>query len=192
MKAVDAMTDEERIALFPIVLSEYNPEWTNWFAEEKVRIEQLAGKENIVRITHCGSTSIPGLTAKPTVDILLEINENADVKQLISSFPSPEYICLRQSTTPNHQPPHLVFLKGYTPTGFADRVFHIHVRYPGDWDEVYFRDYLIQHPDTAAEYAALKHKLKGQYEYDRDGYTETKGEFVREVTLRARKEKNSS
>jgi len=119
----------------------------------------------------------------------LEINEDLDIERLIAAFPSPEYICLRQPTTPNNAPPHLTFLKGYTPTGFADKVFHIHVRYLGDWDEPYFRDYLVEHPDTAAEYAALKNTLKTQYEHDRDGYTEAKGEFIREVISRARGEK---
>ena len=188
MKAVEELTDDERVALFPIVLSEYNPEWAVWFDEEKVRIEQLLNMEDIAGITHYGSTSVPGLMAKPTIDILLEINENADIEKFIASFPPSEYICLRQSSTPNSQTPHLMFLKGYTPTGFAERVFHIHVRYPGDWDELYFRDFLIKHPDTAAEYAALKRKLKEQYEHDRDGYTEAKGGFIREVSARARKE----
>jgi GrpB-like predicted nucleotidyltransferase (UPF0157 family) len=188
IKSPDELTDEERAALFPVVLCEYNPEWPDWFADEKVRLEQLLDMEDIAGITHYGSTSVPGLLAKPTIDILLEINENVDVEKFITSLPSPEYICLRQPTSPVNPPPHLVFLKGYTPTGFAERVFHIHVRYPGDWDELYFRDYLIKHPDTAAGYAALKRKLKEQYEYDRDGYTAAKGEFIREVTLWARKE----
>ena len=183
------MTKEERALLFPIVLSEYNPEWLNWFAQEKARLKQLINIENTtIRITHTGSTAVPNLTAKPTVDILLEINENLDTEKLIASLPSPEYICLRQPTTPNSAPPHLMFLKGYTPTGFADRIFHIHIRYLGDHDELYFRDYLIKHPDTATKYATLKQELKTQYEYDRDGYTNAKSEFIREVVARARAE----
>lgn len=85
-------------------------------------------------------------------------------------------------------PPHLLFLNGYTPTGFAKKVYHIHVRYPGDWDELYFRDYLIAHPETATEYAALKHCLLKDYEHDRNGYTKAKTEFIRNVTEKVRKE----
>jgi GrpB-like predicted nucleotidyltransferase (UPF0157 family) len=84
-------------------------------------------------------------------------------------------------------PPHVMFLKGYLPDGFAERVYHIHVRYLGDWDEPYFRDYLIAHPETAAEYAALKIRLHKDFEHDRDGYTKSKSEFIRAVTYRARK-----
>lgn len=181
-------TDKERQArIYPIILSEYNPAWSEWFSEEKANIERLIGAENIARISHCGSTSVPGLTAKPTVDILLEVNESADIDKLIAALSSPEYIFLKEEaltmTTP---PPHLIFLKGYLSDGFAEKVYHIHVRYPGDWDELYFRDYLIAHPETAAEYAALKRKLFKDFEHDRDGYTNAKGEFIKEITKKAR------
>ena len=153
----------------------------------KANLERLIGAENIARISHFGSTSVPGLTAKPTVDILLEINESIDIDKLIAALSSPEYICLKEAAlTMPTPPPHLMFLKGYLPDGFAEKVYHIHVRYPGDWDELYFRDYLIAHPEIAAEYAALKRKLFKDYEHDRDGYTEAKGEFIKEITKKAR------
>lgn len=180
-------TDEERQArIYPIILSEYNLAWPEWFAEEKVKLERLIGTENIARINHFGSTSVPGLTAKPTVDILLEIRKEANVSKLIDALSLPEYICLNPPDMPT-SPPHLVFLKGYTPTGFAEKVYHIHVRYPDDWDELYFRDYLIAHPETASKYAALKTKLHKDFEYDRDGYTKAKTAFIHEVTEKARK-----
>ena len=87
---------------------------------------------------------------------------------------------------PNDPPPHIVFYRGYTPEGFKGQTVHIHVRYAGDWDELYFRDYLLAHPETAAEYGVLKQKLKNDYEYDRDGYTEAKGEFIRRITKETR------
>ncbi|MDD4296373.1 MAG: GrpB family protein [Ruminiclostridium sp.] len=178
--------DKERQArIYPIILSEYNPAWPEWFAEEKVKLERLIGTENIARINHFGSTSVPGLAAKPTVDILLEIQETADIDKLIASLPQPEYICLNPPDMPT-PPPHLMFLKGYLPTGFAEKVYHIHVRYLDDWDELYFRNYLIAHPETAAEYAILKTKLHKGFEHNRDGYTNAKTAFIREVTEKAR------
>jgi len=81
-----------------------------------------------------------------------------------------------------------MFMKGYTPYGFEDHVFHIHVRYSGDWDELYFRDYLLEHPGVAEEYGILKLKLKDKFEHDRDAYTDAKTEFISEVTRLARKE----
>jgi GrpB-like predicted nucleotidyltransferase (UPF0157 family) len=83
-------------------------------------------------------------------------------------------------------PPHLMFLKGYLSNGFADKVYHIHVRYPGDWDELQFRDYLIAHPEAAAEYADLKRSLFKNFEHDRDGYTGAKGDFVKGIMKKAR------
>ena len=178
------MTEDERAALFPIILSEYNPEWSHWYAEEKERLTLLIGMEKIVRIEHIGSTAIPGLLAKPTVDILLEVAENTDVESLVASMPDNEYICLRQQTIPTNDL--VLFIKGYTPSGFAEKVFHIHVRYRGDWDEIHFRDYLLAHPEAADVYSTLKRKLKEQYEHDRDGYTNAKGEFIQAVTRRAK------
>jgi GrpB-like predicted nucleotidyltransferase (UPF0157 family) len=171
------LTGAERAKLFPIILSEYDPAWPLWFAGEKERLTRLIGVEHIFRITHIGSTAVPGLAAKPTIDILLEIEENTDVEKLLASLPEDEYICLRQQTIPTLDL--VLLLKGYTSAGFAERVFHIHVRYPGDWDEVRFRDYLTAHPEAAGAYAALKGKLQEQFEFDRDGYTEAKSEFIK-------------
>jgi len=183
-------SSQARAKLFPIILSEYNPAWPAWFTEEKTNLEALIAAENIVRISHIGSTAVPGLLAKPTVDILLEIPHTMAAEQLIAALPSHEYIALYPPDMPT-PPPHLTVIKGYTPAGFAERVFHIHVRCPkdgdDDWDELLFRDYLIVHPAAAAEYAALKRELSLRFEHDRDGYTEAKGAFIRAVTEQARR-----
>ena len=178
------MTDKELADLFPIILSEYNLAWPQWYEEEKERLIQMIGAPSIIRITHVGSTAVPGLIAKPIVDILLEIAENIDTEKLVASLPCDEYVCLRQQTIPTLD--RIMFLKGYTSAGFAERVFHIHVRNLGDWDEPYFRDYLIAHPEAAAAYAKLKRSLREQYEHDRDRYTHSKGEFIQAVTKSAR------
>ena len=78
------------------------------------------------------------------------------------------------------------FNYGYTENGFAEKVYHLHLRYAGDNDELYFRDYLNEHPDIAKEYERLKLDLWHQYEHNRDGYTEAKTEFVRKHTADAR------
>lgn len=181
------MTDEERAMLYPIILTKYNSEWKEWFKTEKANLEKYIGKENIVSIQHIGSTSVEGLTAKPIVDILLETPKETDIEKIKVAFPKSEYICLDRQTIPTNDI--LLFLNGYTDKGFADEVFHIHVRFEGDWDEIYFRDYLITHPNTAAEYAALKLSLKDKFEHDRDGYTNAKGEFIAKVTKAARNER---
>jgi len=76
---------------------------------------------------------------------------------------------------------------GYTKEGFADKVYHIHLRYTGDNDELFFRDYLNEHPGVAKEYEALKLKLWKKYEHNRDGYTDAKTDFIHKWTSEARK-----
>ena len=172
-----------RTKLFPIILEEHNPQWFDNYLIEKSFIERVLGKENIIRISHYGSTSIPGLIAKPTIDILLEISTSVDISQFIEDMLDNECVYVEQ---PNDPPPHIVFYRGYTPEGFKGQAVHIHVRYQGDWDELYFRDILLTHPETAMEYGKLKQRLKDDYEFDRDNYTDAKGEFIRKITAEAR------
>ena len=72
--------------------------------------------------------------------------------------------------------------KGYTPNGFAKKVFHLHLRLEDDADEIYFRDYLNSHPDVAKEYEELKLQLWKEYEHNRDAYTNAKTQFVKKYT----------
>ena len=144
------MTNEELWALFPIILSEYRAEWAKFYEQEKDTIISALGTNNMYRINHIGSTSVPGLIAKPTIDILLEIPTDADIPSLTAALISAGYIC---NTQPNNPAPHLMFMKGYTPQGFRGQAVHLHVRFPGDWDELYFRDYLRSHPETAKTYS---------------------------------------
>ena len=176
-KPLGQLTSAERAMLFPVVLVEYNPEWPSWYEEEKENIVRLLGVENIVRISHYGSTAVPGLLAKPIIDILLEIKDETAFDKVFTSLYPPEYMC--PNRPPSSKPPlHMMMVKGYTPAGFADRVFMIHIRYPGVWEELQFRDYLISNPDDAAEYAALKRRLLIEFEHDLHGYTEGKRDFV--------------
>ena len=81
---------------------------------------------------------------------------------------------------------HRSYNKGYTEEGFAQRVFHLHLRSAGDHDELYFRDYLNDHPAIAKEYEQLKLHLWKAYEHNRDGYTAAKAAFVTRTTLAAK------
>ena len=78
--------------------------------------------------------------------------------------------------------------KGYTPAGFSEKVYHLHVRALGDWDELYFRDYLRKYPKAARQYEELKRSLKEKYEHNRDAYTEAKTAFVQQYSQAAREE----
>ncbi|MFW5995799.1 MAG: GrpB family protein [Halanaerobiaceae bacterium] len=183
-KKLSEMSLEELWELFPIRLQDYNPEYKIWYQEEKEQITSTVGPEDIKRISHIGSTAVEGLVAKPIVDILLEVDSNCDIKELKSKLISAGWILMSCDENPELN---LSFNKGYTPEGFAERAFHLHVRNWGDPDELYFRDYLRSNRKVAAKYGELKQKLKDKYKHNRDGYTEAKFEFINKWTQKARK-----
>lgn len=187
MADLTALSLEELWTLFPIILKEHNPDYKVLYEEEKRRIISKVKPENLIRISHIGSTAVKGLTAKPIVDILLEIDGDCGVSAIIKVLKTLGWRLMSQEDDPVK----LSFNKGYTPEGFADRVYHLHVRYFGNWPELYFRDFLIAHPDVAGEYERLKLKLWKQYEHDRDGYTEAKTDFVRRYSDMAKVEFNN-
>ncbi|WP_434304053.1 GrpB family protein [Clostridium botulinum] len=182
-KSLSEMSLEELWIIFPIILEEHNPMWKEWYLEEEKLIISSIGNDNIERINHIGSTSVNGLIAKPTIDILLEITKDCDLKFLVNVLEQNGYIFEKQ---PQKPAPHMMFMKGYTEKGFAEKVFHLHVRYLDDWNELYFRDYLQLHTDISQKYGKLKMILKDKYEHNRDGYTEAKTEFIRKYTIIAK------
>ncbi|MFA6308243.1 MAG: GrpB family protein [Clostridia bacterium] len=183
-RKLEEMNVDELGKLFPIIITEHNPEWKKLYELEKIKIEDVVG-ENIIRISHYGSTAVPGLPAKPTVDILIEISNETDIDDFILKIESIGY---HYSLQPKNPAPHMMFMKGYSQNGFEGQTFHVHVRYNGDWDEIYFRDYLILHEEVAKEYGILKFELKDRFENDREAYTQGKTEFIERVTFLARKE----
>ena len=186
-KPLSEMTLEELWQLFPIILSAHNPDWKKYYEEEKALLEKSFGNL-LVRIEHIGSTAVEGLIAKPTVDILLEADPSASPDEVRRTAERCGYTVMSEKTVPEYR---LDLCKGYTPQGFADKVFHLHIRHPGDWDEIVFRDYLRQNPAKAREYARLKTDLQKRFEHDRDAYTEAKGDFIRTCVKEARGRKGN-
>ena len=173
------MTLEELWQLFPIILTEHHPEWKSWYAEETALLQEaLPG----VALHHIGSTSVEGIWAKPIVDILALAQPEADFAALEKAVCAAGYRCMSRKEN------RLSFNKGYTPEGFAQRVFHLHLRRVGDQDELYFRDYLRAHPEAAKAYEALKLSLWKPFEHNRDGYTAAKTDFIALYTQRAKLE----
>ena len=171
------MTLEELWQLFPIILTPHQPQWKEWAREEIEQLSLILSACSPV-INHIGSTAIPAIWAKPIIDILVEVPEDADWAQLKRIMDTNGYICMNASGN------RISFNKGYTPQGYADRVFHVHFHIIGDHNEIYFRDYLTAHLSVAKEYENLKLGLLPKYKHDRDGYTNAKSEFVdRVVTL---------
>lgn len=180
-KSLSEMTLEELWELFPITLSAHKNCWKDWYAEEKERISGLFPDKNL-KIHHIGSTAIAHIQAKPIVDILIEIPKDISMAKVKETLVNNGYLCM--SETENR----ISLNRGYTEHGFAERVFHLHLRCYGDNDELYFRDYINNHPAIAEEYERLKLSLWKTYEHNRDAYTDAKTAFVRKYTELAKKE----
>lgn len=179
-KKLSEMTLEELWALFPIKLTEHNNQWKKQYEEMATLLKEKLSPCHIVRISHIGSTSVNGIWAKPIVDMLVEITPDENMAAVAEMIIGCGFIKMAASEG------RISFNCGYTENGFAEKVYHLHLRYTGDNDELYFRDYLNDHPGIAKEYERLKLGLWHQYEHNRDGYTEAKTEFVKKHTRAAK------
>lgn len=169
---------EELWELFPIRFTDYNEGVKRIYSDEENLLKSLMGNY-IKRINHIGSTSIKNIKAKPIIDILIEIDfDNKDiVKEILLNS---SYILMNETFDK------ISFNKGYTLNGYADKVFHIHIKNYGDCDALYFRDYLNDNSPKAKEYEALKLQLYDKYKPNRDLYTDGKKEFVAEIVSLAK------
>ncbi|WP_094603616.1 GrpB family protein [Sporomusa silvacetica] len=184
-KELSEMTLEELWELFPIILKEHNIDYKNWYEIEQQRLLNCIDKNHIIRINHIGSSAVEGLVAKPIVDILLEVDNEINIEQLTDTLLHNGWILMSSQKNPCMK---MVFNKGYTKEGFAEKVYHLHVRYYDNWNELYFRDYLIAHKEAASEYGKLKLRLIKKYEHDRDAYTDAKSDFILKYTKKAKEE----
>lgn len=180
MSKLTDMTLEELWELFPISLVAHNDRWADNYKEMESTLSVLLSGHPIDRISHIGSTAIQNIWAKDIVDVMVEMPEGADMEGMAQVLEQNGF--LRMCTAQKR----ISLNTGYTDEGFAEKVYHIHLRYSGDNDELYFRDYLNQHPSVAKEYEALKLKLWRKHEHNRDAYTDAKTAFVRRWTAEAR------
>ena len=156
-----------------VSLSPPSEKWAVWFAEEAAHLRSALADSG-ARIEHCGSTSIPGLPAKPILDILIGIPEPLDILLLRSALMPLGYEHATWAGVPGHE----VFGKG------DPRTHLVHVVPAGGpaWDRMLrFRDRLRGDSALAAEYAALKRDLAARYSQDRATYTAGKAALVSRV-----------
>lgn len=176
------MSLEELWELFPIFLVEHNERWKLDYEEIEGLLRRRLSVYPITRISHIGSTAIDGIWAKNIVDVLVEIPVTSDMGKVAQTIEQSGFIRMFAEGK------RISFNRGYTKEGFADQVYHVHLRYFGDNDELYFRDYLNGHPQVAREYEKLKLELWKKYEHNRDAYTESKTDFICKWTLEAHRE----
>jgi GrpB-like predicted nucleotidyltransferase (UPF0157 family) len=174
-------TEKERKS---VVIVEYDPRWPTLYVEEKRRILAAIGS-HILTIEHIGSTAVPGLGAKPIIDIMVGLRHLADAPPCI-----PRLQAIGYEYVPEHEqqlPERRYFHKGKE----GNRTHHLHMVETASefWHRhLLFRDYLRAHPDTAQQYYELKKGLADQFRSDREAYTEGKTAFIKTIEARARRE----
>ena len=162
-----------------VEIVDYDPRWPILFDEEAERLRATLDPSLIVGLEHFGSTAIPGLSAKPIIDILIAVRSLADAQ---ASFVKPlrnlDYVYWAE----NPRKDRLFFVKGMPPFG-SRRSHHVHVTEPhGElWQRLAFRDYLRAHPEEAAIYEQLKRRLATEHKRDREAYTDAKSAYVESV-----------
>jgi GrpB-like predicted nucleotidyltransferase (UPF0157 family) len=177
---------KEDVAIVP-----YDPRWPELFREEKDHLLRVLPGELIRRIEHFGSTAVPGLAAKPIVDMLVEVTDlRATRERIVPLLEAEGYDYFWRPTFGDDVPPFYAwFIKRDRPDGV--RTHHIHMIEAGPdfaehWERLLFRDYLIQHPETSHEYSKLKLLLAAEHPDDRIAYTVGKSDFIMWVMERAR------
>jgi GrpB-like predicted nucleotidyltransferase (UPF0157 family) len=165
----------------PVVIEDYDPGWPRRYETLRARVADALGGL-AARIEHVGSTSVPGLAAKPTIDIVVLLRSVHDLPAAIEGLARLGYA---------HEGDFgIVGREAFaTPPGYAVHDHHLYVCAP-DWvgfeDQILFRDYLRAHPRIANAYARLKRSLANKHRHNRPAYPDAKAGFVRAVLERAR------
>ncbi|HSW93019.1 MAG TPA: GrpB family protein [Gammaproteobacteria bacterium] len=166
----------------------FDPEWLVRADAEIQKLISVLPSSMIIDIQHVGSTAIPGMAAKPIIDIQIAVLSLEEIKKIaILELKKLDY----EYWYENPDSERMFFVKGMPPFG-EKRTHHVHIveQTSRHWiDKIVFRDYLIQHPEVAYEYQKLKIMLAEQYIYDREKYTNEKSEFIKKV-LRVAKKSN--
>ena len=178
-----------RILAERIEVVDYDPVWPALFEAECARLAVHFPAGSIRRVEHVGSTAVPGLAAKPIIDILVGVDDLGFVVELVApAMEEAGYDYFFRPELGDEGPRYPWFIGR---NAFGARVSHIHVALIDDasqWDRVVFRDYLRGHVDAQREYAQLKRDLASRYPDDREAYTRAKTVFITEAVTRARAE----
>jgi len=160
----------------------YSAEWSCTFELEAQRIQAACG-DLLPVIEHIGSTAIPGMPAKPILDIMPGLRTHSDGLRTIEPLTQLGYDYQGENGIPGRY---------YFGLRYEQRsIIHVHIFEIGteDWERhLLFRDFLRAHPEVAAEYAALKQALAVRFREDRQAYTEAKSAFINSVVEQARRD----
>ena len=171
----EAMNEASELGLpqGQVRLCEADPRWSALFAQERERLD-AALRTFEAAVEHCGSTSIPGIPAKPILDLLVGVPAPFDIESIKAALAPLGYEHATWAGVPGHQ----VFGKGKPRT----HLIHLVPLHGPAWDRMLrFRDRLREDPELAGEYGRLKRELAARYPDDRSAYTDAKADFIRRV-----------
>jgi GrpB-like predicted nucleotidyltransferase (UPF0157 family) len=161
----------------PVEIVDYDPLWVARFEDMRQRLADALGPL-ARRIEHVGSTAVPGLAAKPVVDIQVSVPDVDDTEAYRAPIESLGFGL--RFIEPNH--------RYFRPTPGVPRLWQVHVCQVGSaWERQHllFRDFLRAHPDEAAAYAAMKREMAEQHAEDRIAYNDAKAPWISAALLRA-------
>lgn len=175
------------LAREPIAIVPYDERWPALYAEEEARLARALPPDLVTRIAHIGSTAVPGLSAKPIIDIQAEVRSLDRVRRdVIPIMEDLAYEFIWRPTMGEQAPFYAWFIKR---NAAGERIFHVHMVEPDQTsaDRIRFRDHLRAHPDDRAAYEALKRELAVRHPDDRAAYTMNKTHHINRVLAKARR-----
>ena len=183
-------TQEEKVARVlqeEVAIVPYDARWPTMFEQERLHLLSCLPSELLLRIEHFGSTAVPGLSAKPIVDMLVEVTSLDETRKKIAPILEAQgYDYFWRPSWGDDTPPYYAWFIKRNKSGA--RTHHVHMVETGfeQWERLLFRDYLIEHSKVAKEYGQLKENLSKSYHNDRVAYTKSKTEFIVNITEKAK------
>lgn len=157
----------------------YNPDWKKMYQKEVKKIKKVM-KNQLVDVQHIGSTAIPGIKAKPVIDILVIVKDIKKVDMYNDDMKRLGYEAMGEYGIKQRR----FFMKGGN-----NRTHHIHVFERGNKEvkrHINFRNFLIAHPEEARQYSDLKAELAERYRYDIEEYIKGKSSLIKEIDMKAK------
>jgi GrpB-like predicted nucleotidyltransferase (UPF0157 family) len=172
-----------------VALVAYDPKWPGLFQEEREHLLACLPRELIGQIEHFGSTAVPGLAAKPIIDILVEVKSLEETRlRIVPILEAQSYEYFWRPTWGDDTPPFYAWFIKRDSEGRRTHHLHMVERHFEHWDRLLFRDYLRAHPEAAVEYQRLKMNLAARYPQDRVAYTKGKTGFILKAMEQARRD----
>jgi len=166
-----------------MMISASRARWAVLFDQAAKRLRAALDPSLIVGLERFGSTAVPGLSAKPIIDIPIAVRSLKHAQAaFVEALQNLDYVYWAE----NPKQDRMFFVKGMPPFG-SRRFHHVHVTEPDGemWQRLAFRDYLRAHPEEAATYDQLKRRLAAEHPADREAYTGAKSVYVESVMRKA-------